>query len=62
MEYFPDSRRLKALAFWAHGGTIFLDKIGKLSLDMHSRRLRVLQEGEFEPEASHRRLQNKQRK
>jgi len=46
---FTGASRLKRGRFeLAHGGTIFLDEVGELSLDMQVALLRVLQDGTFE--------------
>ena len=47
---FTDAKRNKAGRFQlAHGGTIFLDEIGDLSLGLQAKLLQVLDEGEFYP-------------
>jgi PAS domain S-box-containing protein len=47
---FTGATRKRAGRFaMADGGTIFLDEVAELSLDLQAKLLRVLQEGEFEP-------------
>ena len=50
-----DAKRLGRFAL-ANGGTLFLDEVGELPLDLQSRLLRVLEQGEFEMLGSSRTL------
>jgi PAS domain S-box-containing protein len=43
------TRRREGLFALADGGTIFLDEVGELPVDLQAKLLRVLQEGEFAP-------------
>lgn len=48
------TRRREGRFALADGGTIFLDEVGEIPIDVQSKLLRVLQEGEFEPVGSSR--------